>query len=127
MAHTAEDMRIRDNVDLPFVPDDRILGKWRAVDCVQSIGDFVPGQPRWPDEPFWKQTEFFADGTAVAQLGDTAWQSDWTRGTMLDRRRMTAQAYTLREIDGREYLFIEWKSGDYLWAGRVSLYVFVRA
>ncbi|MBO5220289.1 MAG: MerR family transcriptional regulator [Clostridia bacterium] len=127
MAHTAEDMRIRDNVDLPFVPDDRILGKWRAVDCVQSIRDFVPGQPRWPDEPFWKQTEFFADGTAVAQLGDTAWQSDWTRGTMLDRRRMTAQAYTLREIDGREYLFIEWKSGDYLWAGRVNLYVFVRA
>ena len=127
LAHTAEDMRIRDNVELPFVPDERIIGAWRAVDCVRRMEDFAPDQPCWPGGLFWTRTEFFQDGTVVDQLGESEWRSGWTRGTMLDRRRMTAQAYEFREIDGKEYLFIQWKSGDYLYAGRYQWYVFVRA
>ena len=120
-------MRIRDNVELAFVPDERVIGAWRAVDCVRSKEDFAPDQPGWPGGLFWTRTEFFPDGTVVDQLGESEWRSGWTRGTMLDRRRMTAQAYEFREIDGKEYLFIEWKSGDYLYAGRYQWYVFVRA
>lgn len=127
LAHTAEDMRIRDEVDLPFVSDERIIGRWRAIDLVHNRSEYVPGKSGWMGELFWKSTEFLPDGTAVDQFGDSEYRSNWTRGTMLDRRRMTAQAYELCEIDGQERLFIQWKSGDYLYAGRIQWYVFERA
>lgn len=51
----------------------------------------------------------------------------WTRGYVLRKWNSTACAYEIRVIDDRPYLFIEWKSGDYIWGGREPhQYVFVR-
>ncbi len=40
----------------------------------------------------------------------------------------TASAYTIREVDGKAYLIVEWKTGDYQYGSdaRVYWYVFVR-
>ena len=51
----------------------------------------------------------------------------WTRGYVLRKWNSTACAYEIRVIDDTPYLFIEWKSGDYIWGGREPhQYVFVR-
>ena len=52
----------------------------------------------------------------------------WTKGFVLRKWNHTACAYQLCQIDGVEYLFVEWKSGDYTYGGlEPQYYVFTRA
>ena len=52
----------------------------------------------------------------------------WTRGYLLRKWNRTACAYEIRRFDGIEFLFLEWKNGDYIWGGREpKWYVFCRA
>jgi bla regulator protein BlaR1 len=37
----------------------------------------------------------------------------WTKGFILNKNKKTASKYITKTIDGMEYLFREWKSGDY--------------
>ena len=46
----------------------------------------------------------------------------WTRGYWLRKWNNNACAYEIKEFGGREYLIIEWKSGDYRYGGRESSY-----
>jgi hypothetical protein len=49
----------------------------------------------------------------------------WTKDFLL--RKNLACAYELRTIEGREYLFLEWKSGDYVYGGQEPpYYIFIR-
>ena len=51
----------------------------------------------------------------------------WTKGFVLRKWNSTACAYEIQIIDGVEYLFIEWKSGDYIYGGmEPDYYVFKR-
>lgn len=49
----------------------------------------------------------------------------WAKGYMLKKWNSTACAYEIRNSDGRDYLIMEWKSGDYRWGGMdTDYYVF---
>ncbi len=51
----------------------------------------------------------------------------WTKGYVLRKFNSTACAYEIRREDGRDFLIIEWKSGDYRYGGfDTNYYVFVR-
>ena len=51
----------------------------------------------------------------------------WTKGYVLRKWNRTACAYKIRTIGGRDYLFMEWKSGDYIYGGMdPGHYVFAR-
>ena len=50
---------------------------------------------------------------------------EWTNGYVLRKWNKTACAYEIKNIGGADYLFIEWKSGDYRWGGfETDYYVF---
>ncbi|MBO4783840.1 MAG: hypothetical protein J5521_03765, partial [Lachnospiraceae bacterium] len=52
----------------------------------------------------------------------------WVNGYAVNTKISTTSEYIFREIDGVTYLFIQWKSGDYLYGGEVPCwYVFKRA
>ena len=49
----------------------------------------------------------------------------WTKGYLLKKWNSTACAYEIRNSDGRDYLIMDWKSGDYRWGGMdTDYYVF---
>jgi hypothetical protein len=51
----------------------------------------------------------------------------WTKGYVLHKWNHTACAYEIRTIGSRDYLFMEWKSGDYIYGGmEPKYYVFTR-
>lgn len=52
---------------------------------------------------------------------------EWIDGFVLRKWNHTACAYEIKHISGTEYLFIEWKSGDYRWGGfDTDFYVLTR-
>ncbi len=124
-----EEIRIRDNVNYPFINDDAVLGKWKVYDFGCDMDDYDPANRYWKGELFFKSVEFAADGKAAAVYGDRAPVSlEWTKGILLNKYAEKAEAYNICNIEGKDYMFIEWKSGDYVFGGRAPrYYVFVRA
>lgn len=107
-SHLDDKGRIVDKIDYPFVNDPDVIGTWKSVDFVKTKAQFRPGKRNWKGDLFLKEMVFAPDG----KLGPRG-RATWTRGLVLSPGDQTASAYEIVEKDGAEYLFLEWKSGDY--------------
>ena len=99
--------RIVDNINLPFVNDPAVIGEWTSVDFVREPSQFTPGQRAFTDELYLTGLTFLAEGKTTKPW----W--NWTKGVVMHRGDRTAAAYMIKEIGGKQYMFFEWKSGDY--------------
>ncbi len=109
--------RIVDNIDYPFRNDPNVIGLWKSVDFVTNISDFNPAKRSFKRDLFLKQLIFLPNGRM-----DQPWNS-WTKGLVLNHGGdQVAEHYTIKNIDGTDYLFFEWKSGDYFMLGRKPMY-----
>jgi bla regulator protein BlaR1 len=70
--------------------------------------DFEPGVRRFGGDLYLKGLTFRAKGWMTGHM----WS--WTKGAVLDDADKTASRYTIKEIGGEKYMFLEWKSGDYV-------------
>lgn len=125
-----EEFRRCDHIDYPFVNDENVLGKWKVRDFVIRKEDFAPDKQNLKQEDlFVLSAEFRENGVYVSttEIETNSVTSVWTKGLVLNRREKTASAYEIKTIDGKEYLFKEWKCGDYSFGGgRTYWYVFTR-
>ncbi|MBO5257798.1 MAG: MerR family transcriptional regulator [Clostridia bacterium] len=121
----------KDHIDMPFMDDANVIGKWQAVNCVRSKEDFLPEKIKADLEFYFKEIEFLPNGECISVYGEEIIKDrimqEWTNGYVLRKWNNTACAYEIRTISGTEYLFLEWKSGDYRWGGfETDYYVFER-
>ena len=125
-----EELRSCDDVDLPFVDDPDVHGAWRVVDFVKDSALFDPENPTYPQEQlFVIQLQFAPSGVLIFQSRNMVNSTyyTWTAGYVLSQRNRTASAYDIRTIAGKQYMFWEWKSGDYAYGNKKpSYYVFVK-
>ncbi len=105
------------NDDLPegFENDERVIGHWELVDVLPSREQFLPGHPKTqPGTMPVKELYFLPQG-------EWYWCFGWTRGYLLARfgypRQQSRNPYTLEEIDGETYMFIEMHFQSYLLYG----------
>ena len=129
--YKAKDIARKDNISIPFNNDRNILGKWKSVAFVQNKDDFSPENVDSSFEPYFKEIDFLPNGECSSVYGDEIISGrhaqEWTNGFVLRKWNCTACAYEIKNIDDTEYLFIEWKSGDYRWGGfDTDYYVFRR-
>jgi len=57
-----------------------------------------------------------------SQKPSTSFEENWTKGKVLSKQDKTASGYDLRDINGKTYMFMQWKSGDYVFRGREPVY-----
>ena len=139
--YAKEQIARRDDINKPFVPDSRVIGKWitycfldtAEIHASEFIPKIVPsdGSPEY-NVNYFKEITFSEGGYVTAILGDEIITGDdlhtWTRGFWLRKYNSSACAYEIKTFDGIEYLIIEWKSGDYRFGGcDTNYYVMVRA
>lgn len=98
-----------DKIDLPFVNDSAVLGNWLTIAYADSIGQFSPGEISGADSLFFKNLEFLPGGRMNGEM-----QSGWTNGVVISTYAKTASKYTIKKLDGTDYMFFEWKAGDYI-------------
>lgn len=136
--YSQQDIRIKDIIPRAPADDTRVIGTWQAVDLVRHTEDFIPDQPNpaFPhDVLFWRTAQFLPDGemrNTFRSIGQEpyidppeVWR--WVTGNVICNPVSTASMYYLREYQGTEYLFIQWKSGDYTYGGEEPYwYVFQR-
>ena len=129
--YTANDIAKKDNISIPFRDDRNILGKWKSLAFVQNKDDFSTENINCSFEPYFKEIEFLPNGECTSIYGSEIISGrdvqEWTNGFVLRKWNCTACAYEIRNINDTEYLFIEWKSGDYLWGSfNTDYYVFTK-
>ena len=126
---------------IPDIPadDSSVLGKWNVCGLVRTGESFDPRNP-CPVIPYeglyWRSAEFlkgggmvnvfknWADGSISADPSDT-WR--WVKGYVICNPRSTASHYRIRSFGNTDYLFVQWKSGDYSFNGdEPCWYVFKR-
>jgi hypothetical protein len=119
-----ETNRVVDNINLPFVNDSDILGKWQSVDTVTSLKQFNPDRPHNIGNLFLREIIFLENGRLRESFANnntkdidipTPWLS-WTKGVVMDMGgNHTASKYITKEINGSKYMFYEWKTSDYFY------------
>lgn len=125
------DIARKDNIDLPFLHDPAVIGKWIACGfCRDKSGFSTEKEPL--DELYWKSVEFFANGSCTLIYEDDIIAGDdkqtWTKNYILRKYNSCACEYEIRTVEGNDYLIVEWKSGDYRYGGfDTNYYIFMRA
>ena len=118
--------------------DGKVIGTWEVCGLWRDPEEFVPDKPNFfpPESWYWRKAVFSEGGSLTNTFGTLAsgktdevgaptWR--WVNGYTINTKTSTASSYLFREIDGMTYLFIQWKSGDYLYGGDIPFwYVFKR-
>ncbi|WP_315121696.1 M56 family metallopeptidase [uncultured Clostridium sp.] len=113
-----EEGRIRkiDNINIPFIKDDNILGKWISVDFIENIKDFTPHKRSCKADLYLKGLEFFPNG----KTSINCW--NWSKNLIICPCDKTVSKYYIKNIDNEEYIFLQWKSGDYTFRNMQPFY-----
>ena len=115
-----------------FVSDPNIIGKWEAVDYIFDHTDWVYNKKNNTDNLFQKRIDVRSEGTYICYSQNTpggfAWR--WTYGQVVgnEGNYYFVNRYYLYDIGGEDFLFVEFKNGNYMrnkdW--EPGLYVFKR-
>ena len=129
-AYTRREIARRDDLNMPFVNDPAVLGKWKVWSFCAWKEDFSTEQEP-EEELYWKSVEFFPGGSVTSVYADEVIEGDdrqtWTKRYLLRKFNDSACEYEIRTVDGVDYLLIEWKSGDWRFGGYdTNYYIFIR-
>lgn len=131
IAYSAEMIARKDNINKPFVNDERIIGHWKAHSFLCNKIDFSTKQESI-DDLYFKELIFEPEGHCKCVYGDAVFEGDdrvvWTKDYLLRKWNWSACKYEIKTVSGIDYMIIEWKSGDYRYGGYdTNYYVFTRA
>lgn len=120
--YKVEDIMKFDITDVPFVEDKSINGLWSAIGTIKNkdlliISDVIKNS-------LINNVVFFPDGKGnITYNNDTSKVIGYTKGYIKDLCvKNTMCSYEIKNIDNKDYLIVEWKSGDYVFGGFVSCY-----
>lgn len=126
---SANFMLRQDEINYPYKEDATVMGAWRTVDFVEEKEDFKPGMKIWQGREYLRQMTFLSCGALEMMIEEgnqlypiSGSDVTWTKGRVLNAVDATDSLYTIESIDGKDYLFYEWKSGDYTLRGMKPQY-----
>lgn len=133
VAYTEHQIRPNiDETDLPFVDDELVHGEWTAIDFVPTISDFRPNSKYSDKEDIYMvDIRFLSRGICTRTIRSMSRNANhmlrYTKGFVLNDKEMTAEEYQIKSMNGKEFLFLQHKSGDYFYGGMTPYwYVFER-
>lgn len=122
--YTKEEISIKDNTNIPFINDEKVIGFWDCIDYVHNFNEFEIGKKFWSEDLFLTKYVFENNGKLFVGYNDSdmLYPINWSKGVVINKRVSTVSEYTIKEIDNNTIMFVEWKSGDYTFGGEVNGY-----
>ncbi len=124
--YTVEEIMIKDNTDVPFVEDNELVGLWNCAGLVDELNDF-DSKNMETENLFLKNLSVFPnENISLTFYNDKSKVISYTKGYIKNLCfDNTMCAYKIEKVNNKEYLIVEWKSGDYVFGGHVNCcYVF---
>ncbi|HEY9061902.1 MAG TPA: stalk domain-containing protein [Pseudobacteroides sp.] len=126
-----KDGSMHDSMDYKFVLDKDVVGEWQQIDFVAS-----PDQLDSTDITRRKYVQlgihnFYDDGREVSYCikSDGGMTEKWTKGYVFGSMDgiTTISSYVIKQLDGKTFMFIQWKCSDYTVRGqKPNYYVYVK-
>ncbi|HDR16544.1 MAG TPA: hypothetical protein ENN79_13895, partial [Desulfobacteraceae bacterium] len=91
------------------------VGHWISVDFVQYVEDFQPGKKTYQGDLYLKDVEF-------SPGGKTSISNTWKDQSVFDQSGQFYARFYIHTIDGVDYLFLPWLSGDVTLRGQEPWY-----
>lgn len=131
---SANIITIKDKPNIVQIQDNSVKGRWRTVDIVDNIESFNQNEKHYFGEFYIKDIELKDDGEIFFN-GKKEKYSIWGDGIVFfglfkdselgDKR--TAGEYNIKLLNGQQYMFFEYKNGDYMRGSATpQIYVLVR-
>lgn len=129
--YSADDVRNKDEIPIEFINDINVIGKWNAFDISLNPDNYFKESDRYLpiDKLFWHSINFIDNGLLInefkGQLTGLIYTKDnfrWTNGCIMDINESVVSKYMIKQFKGEDFLFVEWKSGDYKYGGKVNCY-----
>ena len=122
--YTEADIMIYDDTNIDFVADKNVVGFWNSIDVVKEIEQFDPDKSFYKNKLFVLQSAFQPDGTLLVTYEgeNNVIKITYSKGVVINNYKRTVSKYHIKKINGEDYLFVEWKSGDYIFGGKVNCY-----
>ncbi|GKX29106.1 hypothetical protein SH1V18_15860 [Vallitalea longa] len=98
-----------DDTQVPFVEDTNLVGTWKTVDFVKDYNNYIPKNN---DNEFIFECLTFKQNGSIDEKPLSSWTNGFVMNFPLDQ---TKAAYVIEEINNEKYLYIQWKSGDYVY------------
>ena len=133
----AAERKMTDKIDYPFTNDYRLLSQsWCSFDFVNSIDEFKAEKKTAHNISQITKIIFEAKGELCWEVekkkcakGETLAFAKWTKipytqyntnfdGVIIHKGDLTASGYLIKRIGKEDYLFIQHKSGDYVFDGK---------
>ncbi len=112
----------RDNIDIPFTEDLKIVGEWKSIGYVNKISEY---KGETSADLWLKSIKFYENGSVDRFYDDEIWSDKWTKNYLLDQKKSVKCKYKIKKICGEDHLFLEWKMGNYVYGGgKPTFYVF---
>lgn len=121
--YDAEEIRFKDNTNIEFETDKKVIGFWDAIDFVQNPSKFTPNE-NLDKELSVKRYTFEPDGTLLISYNDSieVKQKNWSKNFVINKALSIVSKYTIKTIDNIDYMFVEWKTGPYAYTGKFYAY-----
>ena len=124
-AYRIEDIKTKDNTNVPYVADGRLVGLWKTVDFINNPYSFNPEKIQSSKDMLSLSTlDFKDDGVVrVVYKGGKSFDTKYTKDYIIDLiLKDTLSKYTYQELLGEKYIIVEWKSGDYVFGKVINGY-----
>lgn len=117
-----------ESVVYSFVYDENIIGKWDSIDFVRYVDDFNPNADSFFESLYLLFLDVLPDGKILIKIEEQDLIESaflWSYGYFYNQIDQIYSNYIIKSIDGEDYLFLEWKNGDYLYRNMAPwFYVF---
>lgn len=123
--YSTQDFMIKDDINVNFVSDEKLKGIWKSVDLVPNKDAFNPSNK------FFKEKNLFLDKLIVSPDEDVivsfsnnkSKHIKYTKDYFINLCASdTLSKYEIVNINDKTYMIMEWKSGDYVYAGQINCY-----
>lgn len=119
--YTIDEIKIKDNINIPFERDDEVEGFYQSVAFVNNYNDFNVNNKNY-DLPLQK-ISISPNGDVIVNFTNNLINAKYSKGYIINLIMSdTLCKYELKEIENKKYLFVEWKSGDYVFGKQITGY-----
>ena len=125
--YTIDEIRIKDNIDIPFIEDKKIIGNWKTIDFIKNKETFNPKERYYKDKLFLDKIIITNDNDCIRtfnkQTGKDTKNIKYTKGYIINLCcSNTKSKYEIIDKNNKQYLIVEWKSGDYIYGNMINGY-----
>jgi len=101
-----------------------VIGCWETIDFVNTFDQFKINKKYWQGDIFLTKYIFENGGKLYVGYKDNVnlFPLTWSKGVVINKNLSTVSDYKIKNIDEEEIMFVEWKSGDYTFGGKVHGY-----